>query len=432
MKGTSTSVIMLFCFLFICGICGLSFADDAEVLPKGIFNVNLNTNFYVPVDKRFDEDGNVEDAAENFNANLNSGVFSALSDLETAFAMPAGSASVGDSVVSFKYNFTQVNVLVAYGITDKLTVGINIPYSWQKNTVKKRLDTSRATVGKSAIGNGFGAPLVPLDGDGDGVSDGGPFGDAVPLSTEDVVNLINGGLDVDGDGVVDLKGFGFKKFKTWSDHGVEDIEGGFKYQYLSTEKWKLAFSGGVRFPTGKVDDPDNLVDRGFGTGAYVLLFRLHNDFVGVKNLTLDTTFRYDLYLPDKQKLRVTDSNHPIAPEENKDNVERDLGDVIELEASASYALPKGFGVSLLYKYGHSFKDRMSGNRPDLDYNALEEETDYTEHIYIAGLSYSTIQLFSEKKFPVPLNASVSYRNRFAGTNNVLKSQYVGLGLGVYF
>ena len=79
-------------------------------------------------------------------------------------------------------------------------------------------------------------------------------------------------------------------------------------------------------------------------------------------------------------------------------------------------------------------DRITGviRIGGFNYKSLEDETDQKEHIIIARLSYSTLPLYLEKKFPVPLDASIFYRDRFAGDNNLLKSQYIGFGLGVYF
>lgn len=179
-----------------------------------------------------------------------------------------------------------------------------------------------------------------------------------------------------------------------------------------------------------MDDPDNLIDVGFGTGAYAALFRLNNDYTGIKNLVLDATFRYDLFFPDRQVKRVPDNvDQPITL--NKEEVRRHLGDIIELEASGQYEFLPGFNVSLLYKYGFKQKDHVSGKK-GFAYESLEEETNWTAHIFIAGLSYSTIPLFMSKKFPVPLDASISYENDFAGSNNWLKQQLLSFSLAVYF
>jgi hypothetical protein len=83
-----------------------------------------------------------------------------------------------------------------------------------------------------------------------------------------------------------------------------------------------------------------------------------------------------------------------------------------------------------YRYGFKNKDRVTGSIGHIA--GLEEETRSSEHLYIIDLAYSTLPLYTQKKFFLPLTVSVSYRNRFAGSDNVLRSQYIGLGLKVFF
>jgi hypothetical protein len=398
MRKTIVSAYLVVCFLFL-GITSLSYADNADVLPKGVFSVSIDNKFYSNIDERYNPDGDVENVAIDYNTTLGGNIFRAL-----------GSENIGRSVVSFDYHYTITEFTFMYGITDRLTAGIMIPYWWVKNEVKAELDTSRATLWKNPFygtpGDPFGVPFIPK---------GTPGGR--PLSVEDVQQIL-------------IQQFGYKRFETWSDNGVSDIEVGLRYQYLKTDKWRLAFTGGVRIPTGQVSDFNSLVDRPFGSGAYALLFRLNNDYTGIKNLVLNATVRYDLYLPANETLRVPDNvNQPITT--NIEEVDRNIGDVVELEASGKYEFFKGFSVSGLYKYGFAQKDRVSGHK-GFAYESLELETNYTEHIYIIGLCYSTFPLFFEKKFPLPLQAYISYRNRFAGSNNALKSQYIGAGLQVFF
>ncbi|NLI81497.1 MAG: hypothetical protein GX443_07385 [Deltaproteobacteria bacterium] len=389
--------------------------DSAEVLPKGVARFGVESNFYFPITQRFNQNGDVEDVATDLNARLDSTVFPDLRLLEAFFALPAGFANIGRSEVSFEYRYTVTELSFQYGITGRLSAGIMLPYWFIRNEVQARLDTSGATVGKSAL---LGS-LAPLG-----------FLDTVPLSTRDAQNLIGKGLDIDGDGRTDITGFGFKPVRSWHDSGLSDIEAGLRLQYLNTPNWRLAVTGGVRFPTGEVDSPDDLADRPFGTGAWGLMFHLNNDFVGIKNLLLNFTFRYEPYLPHSQTLRILRSvNEPLSPV--KAELDIDLGDVFELETSGTYTLPCGFSVSLMYRYGFSLEDAVTGPN-GRRVTSLEEETAYTEHIAVTGLTYSTVPLYQAKKFPVPLTASITYRNRFAGLNNVLKSQYIGFILGVYF
>lgn len=376
-------IVSLFVLTLSLWMSGISFADSAEVLPKGVSRVSLDTKFYLPIDQRFNPDGKVEDVAVDYNTGLR--------DLELAFGGP-----VGNSVVSIEYDFTDYDMTFMRGVTDSLTFGVYIPVTTQKTLVKVSIDPS------------------------------------APLQLEDVQNFLGEGLDINGDGIPDTARLGYKRVENWSRTGLSDIEGGFRYQYLKTDDWRLAFTGAVRFPTGKVDDPDNLVDVEFGSGAYALLFRFNQDYTGIKKMTLNGTLKYDLVLPDKQTKRVPpDVNTILTNSDSKEKVKRDLGDIFELEVSGNYSISKVLSLNIVYNYKSTLKDQISGNQ-GFDYESLEDETDRTSHIMIGGLSYTTLPLYMEKKFPIPLTASISYRDRFAGSNNVLKSQYVDLGLQFFF
>jgi hypothetical protein len=416
MRNMTLAANLLICLFLSMGSISQSYADSAEVLPKGVFRGSVTGNLYFAIDKRFDPDGKEEDIAHDFNATLNSSVFPDLALVEQGFGMPPGSANIGRSDVAFKYCFQDLIIDFQYGLLDRLSVGVKIPYYWNKTKVNRAfLNTSGATVGKNAALNTI-APLV--------------FPGTVPLTTQDAQNLIGPGLDINGDGTIDIKGFGYKPIKTWSDSNLGDVEVGFRYQYLKTDRWRLAFTGGVRFPTGEVDDPDNLIDTGFGTGAWALLFRLNQDLFVMKNLLLNATFRYDLVLPDKRTKRIPNSvDQPITANEEK--VHRNLGDVFELEASGGYEFLQGLTFSLLYRFAFKLKDHVSGNR-GFAYESLEDETNWQYHMFETCLSYSTIPLFMAKKFILPLTASVSYKNVFAGENNFLKQQLFSLSLAFYF
>jgi hypothetical protein len=415
-RNSATAGCLFIGVFFLQGIASLSYADNAEVLPKGVSRASIEGKFYLPIDKRFNPDGDPEDIAIDANTSLNSRVFPGLSQLETLFRLPPGSATLGNSVVSYSYDVVTTEFLFQYGVTDRLTVGVQIPYMWITNNVEAMLDSSTATVGKSRrLGT-----LIPL----------GVTPDAVPLTTDDVQNILGNGLDINSDGKVDVPGFGFRRVETWSDHGVGDIDAGFRYQYLKTDHWRLSVTDGVRFPSGQIDDPDSLVDLAIGKGAYSLFFHFNQDYLGIDNLLLNGTLRYILVLPDRKVRRIpTSVNQPVTATKLK--VDRDLGDEFEFEGSGVYTLFKGLSVSGLYQFAFKLKDEVSGPE-GLSFKALEDETDWTSHIFIGGLSYTTLPLYREKKFRWPLTASLLYRNRFAGSNNILKSQYLSLTLAVFF
>lgn len=403
MRSKTAIASACLCLLFLLGTTRISFAESAEVLPKGIFRTDIEYSYYFTIDTRFDPDGNEEDIAADYNTNLNSSVFPVLSLVESGFGMPPGSASLGDSVVDFKYHIDEVDLKFYYGLTDRLSVGVKIPYYWIKNDVNARLDNTNATVGINPSVPGGVAPLsVP---------------GTVKFTTNDVQNLLG-------------QQFGYDRVESWSNNGVGDIEAGGRYQYLNTDNWRLAFIAGVRFPTGEEDDPDSLVDVAFGSGAYALLFRSNNDYLGIKNVILDATLEYDLVLPDHETVRVPDDvNRPLTT--NKEIVDRDLGDKFRLKLSGTYEFYEGFRFYLFYSYAFQSKDKVSGDK-GYHYESLEDETDWSYQEYKVGLTYSTIPMFRKKKFPLPLIMGIEYEDVFAGTNNFLKQQLLTFKLGVLF
>ena len=416
------SVVGAICWLT--SLPAVTRADDALMLPKGTFRLYSDAHFYLPFDKRYDPDGKPEALGADFNRSLDSRVFPLLTPLDR---FVGGRASLGDARVSIDIDLVEVEFVLQYGVTDRLTLGVMVPYSWATTNVKARLETapgSSANVGRNPrLGQPGQPPLIPLAAGG------------IPLTEEDVQQLL-------GPGLPGVPGFGFERFETISVEGFGDLEASFKYQYLRTEDWRGVFGGGVRFPTGEVDDPDNLVDFSLGSGAYALLFRFYTDYIlshlwtgpqppaSPGELTLNGTFRYDLVLPDKQVRRVPDDvNNPLTT--NKENVSRDLGDRFEFEASARYVPFRDWFLTGLYRYGFKLEDRVSGTK-GFNYESLEKETARTEHIVIAALSYSTVGAYQGKRFPIPVIATVYYRNRFAGSNNAFRSQYIGLYLQVFF
>jgi len=432
--------MLVSCFPFR---AGLAAADDALVLPRGRFRAAVDDYSFLPIDERYNPQGKPESLASQFeNRRLDSTVFSLLTPLN-AFV---GNASIGESNVSFEYHLNSLALGVQFGLTDRITVGLRIPYWWAHNRVTVKINSGPGSSANVGVNTGAVIPLtagtavLPLT-----------FPGVRRFTTEDVQQLLGPGLSVSPS--VRIPGFGFKRVERWSGEGLGDIEAGAKYQYLRTDDWRLAATAGVRFPTGRQDDPDDLADFPFGMGAYALLTRLHADYL-VSNLwktaatrgtsalhrtgdlILDGTLRYDGVLAQRGTRRIpNDVNNPLTT--NRERVRVDIGDKFEFEASGTYYVFDSLSLSALYKYGFKLEDTVSGHR-NLAYHTLEKDTDAKEHLYIVGLTYSTLPLYMERRFILPLAVSLSYRDRFAGsgprtpTGQVLKSRYINVGLQILF
>src|SRR2546428_661463 len=200
---------------------------------------------------------------------------------------------------------------------------------------------------------------------------------------------------------------GSKRLQDSSAEGLGDIQLGAKSQSLGTQDARRAATGGVRAPTGRQDDPDDLADVAWSSGAWALLARLHNDFI-MSNLwketptranetpiaapgdvVVDFTFRYDWVLPDSATVRVGDAKSLTT---NRERVDRDLGDRFEFEFTGQYQAWRDLSLSALYKYGFKLEDRITGHS-GFPTQLLEQNTDSTEQIYIVRANYSTLALY---------------------------------------
>jgi hypothetical protein len=419
----SVRPLLLLLFLVVWVPCGV-WADSAAVLPAGVSRVYVDYYGYLPVTERYNPDGERESLTYPFNPGaLDSDVFSSLKPLDP---FVGGTATLGDVNVAFEYDIDVVDIGYQYGITDKLTAGLHIPYYWIRNNVSTAFNSESANVG---LNPATGTCCIPIAAGG------------VPFTDEDVQNLVT-------------SEFGFNRVETWSGEGIGDIELGAKYRFLRTDKSALAVSGGLRIPTGHADDPDDLTDVAWSFGNYALLFRLHYDYElsslwkpprgkirevipEAGDFIVNGTFRYDLMLPDSKVKRIGDTPDQIFTN-NREKVSRDLGDRFAFEVSGKYQITNAIAIIGLYRYGFKLKDRISGNM-GFNYESLEANTDSSEHVYVIEARYSTLAAYERKKFPVPMVFSVAYRERFMGrgprngqANQVLYTRWLQAGLRVFF
>ena len=150
-------ILLLVLYLLCSGHVAL--ADDALVLPRGRWYVSAEARFSLPITRRFTPEGGTEDFATDVNRELHSVVFPDVRLVEAACGLPEGSATFGRSVVTFEQSIQISTVQAAYGLTDRLSVGVRVPYWIQENQVQAALDSRTATVGFNPAVPGGIAPL---------------------------------------------------------------------------------------------------------------------------------------------------------------------------------------------------------------------------------------------------------------------------------
>jgi hypothetical protein len=412
------------CILLGITISERGLADDAAVLPQGISRAYWDFYRYRPTTQRYNADGNREALAYPFtNAALDSDVLTSLAPLD---AFVPGKATLGDVSVEYQYDIDILDLGYSYGVTDKLSIGIHLPYYWITNNVDTSLDTGSANVGLNPVS---GACCIPLAAGG------------VAMDTDDVQNLI-------------MDEYGFSKIDNWQREGIGDIELGARYLLYLEQDSAFSVTGGLRIPTGYADDADKLNDVAWSYGNYALLLRLHYDYLlsnlwkpaasrlhqpvaSGGDLIVNLTLRYDYMLPDDKIMRIGDTPDQVFTT-NRERVDRELGDLYNLEASLKYHASEALALTLTYTYGGKFKDKIDGDQ-GFNYASLEADTDSNQQIVIVAASYSTLAAYQQQRSRLPMEFSLAYRDRFDGAgpssgqaNPVLYTRWFVAGMKFLF
>lgn len=398
--------VFLFTFINVLLVFnGMSFADNAQVMPKGMHRAELQNKFWFPITQGYTSEGEKVDIGSAYTAPLDSNGIAALAALENAAGMSPGSATLGHTDIEMSFNYNDLILYYQYGVTDKLTVGTEIPYFWQWTDVKRAtVNTDNATVGINLSGQG--SPLLPIGAGG-------------TANGDMAMEMLQG----------QLQQLGYQRIEDWDASGFGDIRAGFRYQYLQQNPYLLAVTGGVTIPTGAVDDPDSFVDIEFGEGAWGLFVHSNNDYTGISNLVLNLTLRYEHYLTGSQDRRMPESSASFLSA-RKESIRVQLGDKVECELSSTYNFSEAISMDLMYRFAYQADDSVAG-ATNYDYSVFSKDTFREEQVGRVGLSYSTIPAFKRDEFALPLVTSIEYRDRFAG-KNVSVSRYIRLKVAIFF
>lgn len=391
-------------------------ADSTETLPGGVFRLHVRP-MVAAFNERWSGEGEREQLTNDLDdVELDNQVFTDLAQLERVYGMPDGSLSVGRSHIRSDAMIQAVVFAAEYGVTDRLTVGLIVPYVRAVNSLGP-LSMDPGDIGHNP-GDGKikkdDSPYLPLD--HDKVPSTKPLD---PLGVEDVKRIL-------------VEDYGYEPLDDFKTHGLGDIELGAKYRIVELGPWHTSLQAGVRAPTGEINDPDNILAIGLGAGCWAAGFGWQNDFVPRDDVRLNLTLRYNLQLPDKQVRRVQmAADLPITSEENKEEVWRNLGDSFEVEAAAIWRPLPWLTPYLRYKYFDKQRDEVRGNR-GLSYESLMDLTDAKNHLLEAGITFSTLSWLQAGKTQVPFEATLAYEQSIAGRNRAIVTHTVALDMATYF
>jgi hypothetical protein len=204
-------------------------------------------------------------------------------------------------------------------------------------------------------------------------------------------------------------GVGIDSLVARSRFGLGDIEVGMRLLLLDSPgrgrrlspggmHVRLAVTGGARLGTGEAPDPDQPFDPGTGDGQTDLIGAAHLDLLFGGRFWTTVSGRYVRQLEDRPTLRIAPPWLALAPLDSRGEVERDLGDYVELEVAPRIVLGRYLSIGARYAVRDKEADRHTlaadavlppGGLP-FEAGVLDSATAYTAQELGLGFTYSTI------------------------------------------
>lgn len=220
---------------------------------------------------------------------------------------------------------------------------------------------------------------------------------------------------------------GYRRLENWQATGPGDFQLVGKGLLHEGSALRVAGTFGCVAPTGRIDDPDNLIDKGFGDGQWDAFAGVMFDQpLGESGFMFNEYGRYTYQFEGRRTVRLATEQETIEVE--KKRVSYKLGDKLEAGGSLQYAHASGFGGGLGYNYFQKWKDDY---RTGPSAATLEKNTAEQFHQAEVEAVYTTVPAYRRAQFPVPLETKLSYRHQLASRNTAI-THFVQFETGVFF
>jgi len=258
-------------------------------------------------------------------------------------------------------DFTEL--MLGYGVTDDITVGVILPYVRTRNRVR--------------------------------LTDTGPAGASA------LQGVLTGAL-------------GYAPLGSTSTTGLADPTAGVLWRFHKGEKDRAVAGVGVRFGLAREDDPDNLADIPPGDGSTDLRFRVEYFRDLGRGWDLRLLAEHQVQLPDE--IRARPGNPLATPATATETLKRNLGDYQEFDLE----LGKTWGdwrSSLTWHRYQEASDRYSSAR-GTDTSFLSANTRTVADQIRYGFTWSGLRAWQAGRLPLPLIVKFEVQDAVAGRNFV--------------
>jgi hypothetical protein len=297
-----------------------------------------------------------------------------------------------------------------YGVTDKLSLGVVVPYL--KTSVRVNAGLHGVNVADDIYhyfaGNNPGAFGQVQDG----------LDDLRSVNTETFQSL--------------LAEKGYSRFEDSQQSGIGDVVLGGRYNHYNHKQWLHSVQAGISLPTGQLRSPSNLTEVDAGIGAWSLTMSHISNYNPITPLSLSGSVNYTHRFPSHRWLRVRPDPATLIPgPEDEEDLDMRLGNKFWLKTGAGWAFNDVFSVDADYEWEWKNEDRYYGTKLDRDYTYLSDDTASYKETLQLGASVSSVQAFLGKRFPLPGKLSLMYSLPVRGRNSLI-TPFAAAELNLYF
>jgi hypothetical protein len=423
------------CLLSMTILAQTAFCEDARVLPQGRSRLNFTYAQTGNVSDTFNDQGDRVSLTHDYNLELNAATVQKImpkiqglvdglnaqhlkynpndgvnngSGQNLADALTRGFLGTDAAVIESQYNISY-----QYGVTDRLSVGFNVPIIKAQTTFNASITGTNTA---QQIAAAFNQPGLPNQN---------------ALGSQ-LNQLANANIQTIRDQIQQSAGYTVPSQTNQS--GIGDIVLGGRYNYYKSHYEDVISSvqAGVGLPTGSLKDPTIPTQISLGTGAFDLGIAHIFNYSPLRFLTLSNGIHYDHRLPSHQSMIPANSpGQVLPPTSNEESVATQLGDKYWTNLGVDAKITQAFSLGTSYEWFWKRPDTFSGSTPGVDYGGLSVDTaEYTETVQ-AGASLSTIPAFMRKEFPIPMDLAMNVYFPTKGVNAVI-APYATASIALYF
>lgn len=386
--------------------------DSASVLPKGVRNARIG-GFSTEVTDKYDGYGSIVPLGNGFNKPVtwnklidgrpDASERAQLRGALTAEGVDLNSAA-GDARGLVNTRITSTVPVFAYGVTEKITLGMGIPVVYSATNVDTGWEARES----------FNRQIARLQTLG--------YEGRILALQNDLYNVVS----------TQIANYGYKPMVNEQQTSMGDVNLGMKAQLYQGKRTALALTSKVIVPTGRTADVDKVVDVAPGDGAFSAGVGIVSDFKLTQKLILTPSAGYLYQFATDKTVRVPrTADESISPDKDY-NVNVKRGDIMSTGLALKSQFSETIGAGAGYSFQYKNPDSYQGSRYEPGrYRYLEQDTFQTMHSALISLTGSTVPLFKKKQFAIPLDASISFAHVIEG-RNVGKLDVAIFDLAAYF